>query len=164
MRNNTGLSLIVVLLASFSAANAQTVSPAGTVTKFDGTYDFVSATKLNESFRNYVGRLERCADYKGTPLTIVNGQVRFFTWTGTVGPQGELTMHVTLAPFKGPVIQDRTITGEIDNTGTIHARCSTRYCQYDVIWRKADRRKSVLLWMVHPNVACITPEAENRAL
>ena len=139
MQNNTGLSLIVVFLASFSAANAQTVPPASAGTKFDGTYEFVSATKLNESYTNYSGRLQQCEDYRGTPLTIVNGQVRFFTWTGTVGPQGELTMHVTLAPFKGPFVYDRTITGVIDSTGTIRARRSTRYCQYDVVWRKASK-------------------------
>ena len=87
------------------AAIAQTppVSTAGT--KFDGTYAFVSSTKLNENYMTGTTRIGQCSDRRVGPLTIINGQARYnynhaLDWKveGTVGSQGELAMRL-LAPI-----------------------------------------------------------------
>ena len=49
------------LFAYLAAANAQTPSPPTPVTKYDGTYAFVSSTKVNETYTDTCsGRLETC--------------------------------------------------------------------------------------------------------
>jgi len=131
-----------------AAAEAQTVPPSVTTTQFDGTYGFVSATKLTETYATRGShRVGQCGDYTGRPLTIANGQARYpgrgrltaAGFEGTVGPQGELEMHVVAPPNTsnaGSAPIDLVVNGTIDGSGTIHARQISHSCSYDFVWQK----------------------------
>jgi hypothetical protein len=93
MRKHIGWLWIVGFFSLVAAANAQTASPPAPITQFDGTYAWVSATKLHETF--FAAETEhifQCPDYypTGQPLTIVNGNAQFlgngagvrFQWNG----------------------------------------------------------------------------------
>jgi hypothetical protein len=96
------------LLAAFfgliAGASAQTLSPPISHTQFEGTYGFVSATKVNETYMTTsTNRIGRCGNYpRGGPLTIVGGHARYSAggpgFEGTVGPQGELAMQFVAQP------------------------------------------------------------------
>jgi hypothetical protein len=128
-----GLLWIVGSFDLLDTARAQTPSPATAVTKFDGPYAFVSATKLNESFNDQYG----CADFNASPLTIVGSQVRYSTFAGTVAPDGDLQIGYSYVAKGGT--RRRTIIGHVDETGTVHARITTSFCNYDGVWRKVVR-------------------------
>lgn len=143
---------IVGFFGLIPAANAQTAAPSAANTLFDGTYAFVSATKLNETYTaTRSNRVGRCGDYRGPPLTIVNGEVRYPTrgrltaagFEGTVGPQGELAMRLAPTPASrgsgaSPGVE-MIINGKIDSNGTVHARQMGYACSYDLIWQKEPR-------------------------
>ena len=98
MRKHIGWWWIIGLFAMV-AANAQTPQPPTPVTKYDGAYAFVSATKVNETFTTLgAERLRRCGDLWEGPLTIVNGHARYDDQEGTVGPHGELAMRLDPEP------------------------------------------------------------------
>ena len=137
---------IVGFFGVVAAAYAQTpgTPSAVPVTKYDGRYAFVSATKVNDT---YFGRatniLRQCGDYEGGPLTIANGQAlygRLGRFHGTVGPQGELVMRRDPEPigraagaFPGVEI---SIYARIDGNGVVRARRIDENCNYDLIWQK----------------------------
>ena len=87
MRKWIGWLWIVGLFGLVAAAGAQTPSPPAATTQFDGTYAFVSATKVSETYTTgATEHIIRCGDYTaGGPLTIVNGRAYY---EGTVGSQG----------------------------------------------------------------------------
>jgi hypothetical protein len=135
-----------------AAAEAQTVPPSVTTTQFDGTYGFVSATKLTETYATRGShRVGQCGDYTGRPLTIANGQARYAGrgrltaagFEGTVGPQGELAMRLAATPATrgagaSPGVEI-IINGKIDSNGAVHARQMSYGCSYDLIWQKQSR-------------------------
>jgi hypothetical protein len=90
---------ILGLFGFLAAADAQTPSLPAPTTQFDGTHAFVSATKVNETFRDYHNRERPCRNMgNATSLVIVSGRAHYTTATGylvegTVGQQGELTMR-----------------------------------------------------------------------
>ena len=149
MEKRVGLLCIAGFFGLFAAADAQTPSPPAASTQFDGTYTFVSATKVNETYTTTrSNRVGRCGDYRGRPLTIVNGEVGYPTrgrltaagFEGTVGPQGELAMRLNPTPASrgagaAPGVEI-TIRGKIDSNGTVHARQMGYSCSYDLIWQK----------------------------
>jgi hypothetical protein len=49
MQKRIGWFWIIGFFGLLAAADAQTPSPPAVTTQFDGTYAFVSATKLNET-------------------------------------------------------------------------------------------------------------------
>jgi hypothetical protein len=123
------------------AADAQTASPPAASTQFDGTYAFVSATKVNETFTDRSGRMKQCEEGRAGSLAIVDGHARLRAFEGTVGPQGELVMRNIPAPLKGgenPGIGNM-VTGRIDKDGTVRARRMTGVCSYDIVWRKESK-------------------------
>jgi hypothetical protein len=122
-------------------AIAQTPSSQTAGAQFDGTYAFVSSTKLAEMYTLTNGRMAQCPDWTAGPLTIVGSQARFSTtsalnleFEGTIGRQGELAMQSVQAGRTGPA--ERTLRGRIDRTGMVHARLTGRWCNYDYVWRK----------------------------
>jgi hypothetical protein len=128
----------------FGAAAAQSPSPPVADKQFDGTYAFVSATKVNDTyFARATNFLRQCGDYEGGPLTIANGQAlygRLGRFHGTVGPQGELVMRRDPEPigraagaFPGVEI---SIYARIDDNGVVRARRTDENCNYDLIWQK----------------------------
>jgi hypothetical protein len=142
MRRNIALLAAAACLGLVVAAHAQRPSPATAATQFDGTYAFVSATKLTETYVDENGRIGRCPDPgQGLPLTVADGQARYGRLTGTVGPNGELEIRFSLPAVNsmaGVTYEVRT-TGRIDSSGTVRARRSSYFCSYDVVWRKVSK-------------------------
>ena len=72
------------------------------------------------------------------------GRARYTTATGyklrgTVGPQGELELHVvapTNASNAGSSPIDLIVNGSIDGSGTVRARQISHSCSYDFVWQK----------------------------
>jgi hypothetical protein len=126
------------------AATAQTQSCSTVGAAFDGTYEFVSSTKLVETYiATGTSRMMQCADGMAGPLTIVSGQPRFSLsvpgkpaeFGGMVGSQGKLAMRSAL-PNIGARPTERMLRGRIDGTGTVRAQLSGLNCNYGFIWRK----------------------------
>jgi hypothetical protein len=126
-----------------AAAHAQTLSPSAPVTKFDGTYAFVSGMTLNEISTNYNGHIVRCRTSPSAgPLAVANGQAQYTSMRGlqlegTVGLRGELAMRY-VAPVLGGFGEIITL-GTIDGGGTVSARQVNYRCTYDLIWRKRSK-------------------------
>ena len=143
MARRIGLLSIVGYLGLLAAADAQI--PSSTARgPFDGTYRFVSSAKVNATYVARNGREGPCADRRAGPLHIARGQARYTTASGyklrgTVGPQGELEMHVLAPPNTsnaGSAPIDIITTGAIDGSGTVRVRESGHSCSYDFVWQK----------------------------
>ena len=144
MKNSIGWLGIVGIFSLLAPAEAQTSSSPKPSTQFDGTYAFVSSTKLTEMFTvSSTGRTRPCPDWPAGPLTIERGQARFSSASSsavradfeeTVGSQGELAMK-SINPASDE-ISERLLNGRIDGTGTVRARFTGKQCSYDYVWRK----------------------------
>jgi hypothetical protein len=149
MQKHIGWLRIVGFFGLIPAANAQTASPPAATTQFDGSYAFVSATTLNETYMTtWRTRMGRCGDIRKLgPLTIANGQARYSGFghvtkegfNGTVGPQGELALRLAAPASKSSLGVEIITQGKIDGNGTIRARQTSRGCSYDLVWQKASR-------------------------
>src|SRR5947207_12075603 len=149
MKRGVGGWCIIGFFGFVAAANAQTLSPSPANTQFDGSYRFVSATKLNETYMTtWRTRMGRCAEIRRMgPLTIANGQARYSGFgrvtkegfEGTVGPQGELAMRLAAPASQSSLGVEIITRGIIDGNGTIHARQMGRACSYDLVWQKQTR-------------------------
>jgi hypothetical protein len=140
-------SLWLVLTVGFAtAAMAQTGPVQSPVTKYDGTYAFVSSTKVHETYLTTgTTRLGHCPDLRPRgPFSVVNGHAKFNLQEGEVGPHGELAMRfLTPAPFGkcggcSPGLEV-TSTGGIDESGTVRVRRMDYYCSWDLIWQKISK-------------------------
>jgi len=144
MRRRIGLLWIVAFFGLLAAANAQRSSPSTTGGPFDGIYRFVSSAKLNATYVTRNGRTGPCPDRRAGPLHVEGGRAHYTTATGyklrgTVGPQGDLAMHVVAPPNTsnaGSAPIDLVVNGTIDGSGTIHARQISHSCSYDFVWQK----------------------------
>jgi hypothetical protein len=140
MRRQIGLLSIVGFFGLLAAADAQSLSalPAGTA--FDGTYRFVSSTKVTQTYTSPNGGMLPCPDRIPGPLTIAQGQAQYTTASGnrlegTVGQQGELEMRVMEVGGSRPM-ELRTSNAEINSAGTVRARQVGGACSYDFVWQK----------------------------
>ena len=98
MKTRTGLLSIAGLLGLVVAAEA--TSP------FDGTYQVISATKVNQTHMNKGGDIGYCQDRTPGPFTIADGVARYTTQSGDtlvaqVAPNGEFEMHYVEADGSG---------------------------------------------------------------
>ena len=144
MPKGTGWLSLVGFFGLAVAADAQTPSAQTAGSQFDGTYPFVSSTKLTEMFtQSQTGRMRPCPDWTAGPLTIVRGQARVSSasssavhadFEGMVGTQGEVAMQSVNPAYNAPV--ERLLNGKIDGTGTVRVRLTGQYCTYDFVWRK----------------------------
>lgn len=141
MRKGFGWLSIAGFFGLIAAANAQIPSSPAAPTQFDGTYAFVSSTKVNDTYRTPSGRMGQCQEGRAGALTVANGQARLPLYEGTVGSQGELVMRRVSEPTKFGAFPgiEGVISGRIDKDGTAKARRTTRGCSYDVIWRKGSK-------------------------
>ena len=144
MRQSIGWLWMIGFFGLVAAAVAQTAPSSISGAAFDGTYVFVSSTKLAETYiATGTSRMAQCPDRIAGPLIVVNGQPRFSIsipgkpaeFEGTVGSQGELTMRSVL-PNTGARPTERMLLGRIDSTGTVRAKLSGVNCNYDFMWRK----------------------------
>jgi hypothetical protein len=138
-----GLLWVAGLLGLVAAAEAQTSAPSTTGTAFDGTYRFVSSARVSRTYVTRQGQMGPCPKRRAGPLTVAQGQARYTSATGrqlqgTVGPQGELAMRLVAPPTSGGSYRpiEITVSGRIDNTGTVLARQSSYSCSYDFVWQK----------------------------
>ncbi len=154
MRNGI-LALCLVALAGCTAAEAPAPAPvpapmpapmaAAGSGGLDGTYAFVSSTKLNDTYRTRGGLMGTCGDRTTGPLTISQGQAQYTTvtgvhLTGTVGPQGGLALRALQTPGpNGNQPLDIIVSGNIDAAGTARARQTANSCSYEFTWRKEPR-------------------------
>jgi hypothetical protein len=139
----------VVFFGSLAAASAQAPTTPTPVTKYDGTYAFVSLTKVNETY--WTERTEhpgRCSNIRVvTSLIIADGHARYSTTRrygnlneGIVGAQGQLAMRLEPTPYPWaagilPGVEIVT-SGTIDENGTVRARRTAALCRYDLVWKK----------------------------
>lgn len=143
MQKTIGWLSRIGILGFSAAAIAQTQPAQPLVTKYDGTYAFVSSAKVEETYMTATGRMGRCPDEKisrTAAIIILNGQARRYslaglvTFEGTVGPQGEMTMRSDTPRAFGHTL--RITHGTIDGAGMIRAREIGGGCSFDLIWRK----------------------------
>jgi hypothetical protein len=147
MEKIIGWSGVVVFFGLLTGADAQPPPSSTAGAAFDGTYEFVSSTKLAETYiPTGTSRMAQCPDRIPGPLTIVNGQPRFSIsipgkpaeFEGTLGSKGELAMRSVL-PNTGARPTERMLNGRIDATGTVRARLMGVNCNYDFAWRKGSK-------------------------
>ena len=144
MRRRIGLLWIVAFFGSLAVADAQTPLPSTAGGAFDGTYRFVSSSKVDATYVTRNGRTGPCPERRAGPLHVAKGQARYTTATGyklrgTVGPQGELEMHIVAPPNPsnaGSAPIDLVVNGTIDGSGTVRARQISHSCSYDFVWQK----------------------------
>jgi hypothetical protein len=143
MQKPVGLLSITAFFGLLAAADAQTASSPAAGTQFDGTYGFVSATRVNETYAvTRSNRIGQCGDAARAnrprpPLTIANGQAQFGRqFEGTVSSQGELAMRSATPAKCADEGHERMIFGKIDGGGTVRARQIGYYCSHDFIWPK----------------------------
>jgi hypothetical protein len=139
MRRQIGLLSVAGFFGLIAAANAQTAPPGTTGTAFDGTYKFVSSTKVNEMYTSYNGHSGMCPDRKPGTLHIVGGRVHYtaatgYRFGGTVGSQGELTMRSEMVGGSRPARMQAS--GAIDGSGVVHVRQMGSSCSYDFVWQR----------------------------
>jgi hypothetical protein len=149
MQKRIGWFWIIGFFGLLAAADAQTPSPPAVTTQFDGTYAFVSATKLNETYMTtWRTRMGRCGDIRRMgPLTIAAGQARYSGFSrvtkegfeGTVGPQGELSLRLAAPASRSSLGVEIITRGIIDGNGAVRARQTGRSCSYDLVWQKETR-------------------------
>jgi len=117
MLTNAGLALATPIAAQ---------APEPMTTAFDGKYTGVSA-----DVSKYRSRGERCPrEHVPDPLTITNGTVHSAArdrWTGTIGPQGSLTLRNRRA---------MRVDGQIDPQGTIRGEYHGPACIVTFVWHK----------------------------
>ena len=144
MQNGIGWLWLVACFGLAVAADAQTPLPQTAGSQFDGTYAFVSSTKLNETFTvASQGRTRPCPDWEVGPLTIVRGQARVSAvsssrsvraeFEGMAGSQGELAMRSVNPAYDAPA--ERQLNDRIDGAGTVRAHLLSG-CTFDYVWRK----------------------------
>jgi hypothetical protein len=124
----------VGIFALLVVGNAQAASAP-----YDGTYRFVSAAKVNETYTSYHGQTGMCPDRKPGPLHIQGTRVRYTAasgnkFRGTVGPQGELTLRSEMVGGSRPFHMDAT--GNIDGGGVAHIRQRSASCSYGFTWQR----------------------------
>lgn len=88
-----GLLTIIGFFSFITPVNSQTQPPSTPETAFDGTYAFVSSTKVNETYMDRAGQIGHCPDLRASSLIITKGQASLPLFEGTVGPHGELAMQ-----------------------------------------------------------------------
>ena len=121
MQKRVGWLWIVGIFGFSAAAIAQAPSSSTAGTKFDGTYAFVSSTKVNETYMTTgTAHIKRCRDLlPRSPLTIVDGHARYDLQEGTVGSQGELaTRYLPTLGNKDWLPSEIITRGRIDGNGS----------------------------------------------
>ena len=151
MRKYAGWRWIVVTFVMLAAAHAQTPPTGPPVTKYDGTYAFVSWVSMNKTYVTIgTERVARCGIWqlqRRRSLTIVKGHAHHpgphRDFEGTVGPQGDFIMRAAAEPYGRcagcfPGLE-RSITGRIDDNGTVRALFSDDICKFELIWQKQSK-------------------------
>jgi hypothetical protein len=123
----SGTAKILLALAAFALAMPVAAqAPAPAPTTFDGKYAGVSADVSKARARG-----ERCSrEHIPDTLTIVNGEVHSPArdrWTGTVSPQGSVTLRNRRA---------MRVEAQIDPDGTIKGQYPGSHCSVAFVWHK----------------------------
>jgi hypothetical protein len=114
---------IVVGLTLAGSFPAQAQHPAA----YDGTYIGVSATLLNQGYRE----TRSCETLKAPPTMTITGGIVHIGWgtgpfNGPIGPQGAIALQ---NDYKS------RLNAQIDAQGSIKGTIGAQ-CTYDSVWRK----------------------------
>ena len=135
------LAVVLPLLASFAAANAQApmMQRPGGANPFDGQYEGTSWTEQNTGGR-YGCTYHPQPGQRPPVLTVMNGQAQMpwqrqlgtdAPYSGTVGPDGTLRMG------NG---SPGGLLGRIDPSGVASAQIGYgSYCSFNLTWQKRAR-------------------------
>ena len=127
------LGVIVLLSAQAAIVGAQTAA------SFDGTYAFVSAAKLSQTYVTRSGDMGFCPESAPGPLYVSQGRAWYVSSSGrnlvgTLGQQGQFVIQVIEPRDSRPFEMD--VNGRIDPTGRAYARQRGNSCSYDLVWQK----------------------------
>ena len=122
----SGRAKVILTIASFALAIPVAAQIPGPTSAFDGKYAGVS-----DDVSKYHSSGERCPrEHVPDTLTITNGAVHSAArdrWTGTVGPQGTVTLRNRRA---------MRVDAQIDPQGTISGQYGGHACIVKFVWRK----------------------------
>ena len=121
------------------AAFAQAPSPVTATGRFDGTYQVVSSTRVNQSFVQRGGTIGFCPEATPGPLTIAENRLSYTTASGrrldgTVGPNGAIEIQYSAPTTYQPTRVN--VRGFVDGSGTVRVRQKGNSCSYDIVWQK----------------------------
>ncbi|HTT79828.1 MAG TPA: hypothetical protein VMF86_09140 [Stellaceae bacterium] len=138
MKQRVRLLWIVAAFAWAAPAGAQTAPPTSSA-RFDGTYAFVSATRLSQTTADGMGV---CPDLTAGVLTIAHGEAlysegvadrraQFSQFQGAVSAEGGFRAKST-NPWVSTVGE-----GQVEADGTVRLRSLGSSCDDDFLWRRA---------------------------
>jgi hypothetical protein len=126
MSGHTRALLTAAILALAMPVGAQPQPPAPATTAFDGKYAGVSA----HISKSVAGSRQCPRMHTPESLTIANGTVHSGSrerWTGTVSPQGSVTLRNKLS---------MRVDAQIDPQGAITGRYQGPACAVDFVWQR----------------------------
>lgn len=135
MHRQVGLLGIAALFGLHAVAFAQVPSP----TPFDGTYQVVSSTRVNQSYVQRGGQMGFCPEATPGPLTIAQNRLSYTTESGrrldgVVAANGELQIQYAAPTTFQPTLVN--VRGVVDRSGTIRVRQEGNSCSYDIVWQR----------------------------
>jgi hypothetical protein len=122
----SGPAKVLVMIGAFAFAIPAAAQTPASTTAFDGKYGGASAHVSKSTAHGRQCPREHAPD----PLTINNGAVHSKEgdrWTGTVNPQGALTIRTK---------RSMRIDAQIDPQGTIKGRYNGPACMVDYVWHR----------------------------
>ena len=139
MHSQVGFLGIVGVFGLQAVAFAQTPSPATARAPFDGTYQVVSSTSVNQSYVQRGGQMGFCPPATPGPLTIAQNRLSYITESGrrldgTVAPNGEIQIQYAAPTTFQPIRVN--VRGFVDASGNIRVRQEGNSCSYDIVWQK----------------------------
>lgn len=139
MHSQVGFLGIVGLFGLHAVAFAQTPSSATARAPFDGTYQLVSSTRVNQSYVQRGGMMGFCPEATPGALTIAQNRLSYTTESGrrldgTVGANGEIQIQYATPTTFQPIRVN--VRGFVDGSGNIRVRQEGNSCNYDIVWKK----------------------------
>jgi hypothetical protein len=141
MRRQLGLVGIIGFFGLHAVAVAQAQSPPPVTARavFDGTYQVVSSTRVNQTYVQRGGMTGFCPEATPGALVIAQNRISYTTESGRrldgiVGPAGEIDMRYAVPTTFQPTRIN--VFGRVDTTGTVRLRQEGNSCSYDLIWQK----------------------------
>lgn len=138
MRRQITLLAVIGWCGLHAAALAQAPPVTGTG-RFNGTYQVVASTRVNQSFVQRGGAMGFCPEATPGPLTIAQNRLSYTTESGrrldgTVGANGAIEIQYSAPTTYQPIRVN--VHGFVDGSGNVRVRQEGNSCSYDIIWQK----------------------------
>jgi hypothetical protein len=133
MRKQIGSLAGVAFFGIHATAMAQALGP------FDGNYQVVSSTRVNQTFVQRGGQMGFCPEARPGPLVIAQNRVSYITESGrrldgTVAPNGQIDIRYADPTSFQPTRVN--VTGSVDRSGIVRLRQEGNSCSYDIVWQR----------------------------